>query len=76
MKTKTSKVLFWIGMLILAILSFSIDISASPKHYKGHAKQESEYRNRRASNQSEQYRIQSPGIKKYNQNNPWQKGRR
>lgn len=49
--------------------------AAGPK-YKGHAKQEREYRNRRASNQSEQYRIQSPGIKKYNPNNSWQKGRR
>ena len=55
---------------------FAIPSKASPKHYKGHAKQEREYRNRRASNQAEQYRIQSPGIKKYNPNNSWQKGRR
>ena len=73
---KTShKILFWVGMLILAILSFSVDISASPK-YKGHHKQEREYRNRRVSNLNEQYRIQSPGVKKYNPNNSWQKGRR
>lgn len=69
------KVLFWIGMLLLAVLSFSVDLSASPK-YKGHAKQERKFRNCKASNQAEQYRIQSPGIKKYNPNNSWQKGRR
>ena len=70
------KVLFWIGMLRLAVLSFSVDLSAKPKPYKGHAKQEREFRNRRASNKSEQYRIQSHVVKKYNKNNPWQKGRR
>ena len=70
------KVLFWIGMLLLAVLSFSVDLSAKPKPYKGHAKQEREFRSRKASNQAEQHRIQSPGIKKYNPNNSWQKGRR
>ncbi|MDD4971940.1 MAG: hypothetical protein PHT07_21140 [Paludibacter sp.] len=73
---KTShKILFWVGMLILAILSFSVDISASPKHYKGQAKQELKFAHRKASNLDEQARIQSPGIKHYNKRNPWQKGR-
>lgn len=74
--TTTFKVLFWTGMIILFVLSFSIDLSAKPKPYKGMAKQERIYRQRKTSNQAEQYRIQSSGIKKYNKNNSWQKGRR
>lgn len=70
------KVLFWVGMLILAILSFSVDISASPKHYKGQHKQERTFAKRKAANLNIQYGIQSPGIRKYKKNNSWQIGRR
>ena len=52
------KFLFWMAMLIIAVLSFSIDITATPK-YKGHAKQEAKFRQRKAYNLEEQSRIQS-----------------
>ena len=71
----TSFKVLWIGLLILAILSFSIDLSASPKPYKGKAKMERKFAERKARNQAEQYRIQSSGIKKYKRSNLWQIGR-
>lgn len=73
--TTTFKVLFWGGMLVLFILAFTIDISAAQKKYKQHAKQERIFAKRKASNQSEQYRIQSPGVKTYNKRNAWQRNR-
>lgn len=75
MKTKTSKVLFWTGIVILFILAFTIDLSAKPKPYKGHAKMERKFAERKAKNQAEQYRIQTRGIKTYKRSNSWQIGR-
>lgn len=55
-----SCIAFW------ALMFFAVPSEASPKKYKGSAKQERVFRERKADNQSEQYRIQNKGIKVYN----------
>lgn len=56
-QTRTFFVLFII--YFWPLMFFAIPSEASPKRYKGQSKQENVFRERRVSNLSEQYRIQS-----------------
>lgn len=82
MKTKPftqTKSYFWLHctlVVIILMLGIIFGADAAPKKYKGHHKQERLFEKRRASNQAEQDRIQYKGIKHYNKNNKWQKGRK
>lgn len=81
MKTQSftrTKSYFWLHCtLVILILTLGIifGADAAPRKYKGHAKQERIFRERKARNLAEQDRIQFKGIKKYKRSNSWQIGR-
>ena len=62
----SSKFLVLFCIAFLAFMFFAVPSDASPRKYKGSAKQERIFRERRADNQAEQYRIQNKGIKVFN----------
>ena len=81
MKTKLftqTKSYFWLHctlVVLILMLGIVLGSDAAPRKYKGHAKQERIFRERKARNLAEQDRIQFKGIKKYKRSNSWQIGR-
>lgn len=73
--TRAFFVLFCIVINIVLLLGIVLGADAAPRKYKGHAKQERIFRERKARNLAEQDRIQFKGIKKYKRSNSWQIGR-
>jgi hypothetical protein len=65
-QTRTFFVLFCIAFWLLMFFAIPSE-GKNPKHYKGHAKIERKYKERRAHNLAEQERIQSKNpIKRFN----------
>ena len=82
MKTKSftqTKSYFWLHIVIVvSVLTLGVifGADASPRKYKGHAKQERIFRERKDYNLRTQERIQYKGIKHYNPRNKWQRNRK